>query len=109
VCVVDLEQSYEVDGTLTGTMTIDFRIFVEGPCGAPPGTYDEHWIAHGHYDLENSRPTSRQGSLAYVADVSAGGQVSGKITLAGELQGELRIDGRFQEGAMHYAGSKVKE
>ncbi|MEZ5558642.1 MAG: hypothetical protein R3E86_08900 [Pseudomonadales bacterium] len=112
ICIVDLEQSYDVEGTLAGSMTIDFRIFVEGPCGAPPGTYEEHWIAHGHYHFENSRQTSGQGSLAYVAVVSAGGEVSGDLTFAGELEGDLKIDGRFQDGAMHYEGSiesNVKE
>ncbi len=106
LCVVDLEQSYRVDGSLSGTMTVDYRIFVAGPCGSPPGTFDEHWIAIGRYDLECPGGTGpATGDLVDVAEVSAGGHVAGKITLAGDLRGSLRIDGNFREGSIHYAGS----
>jgi len=105
ICIVDLDQSYEIDGTFTGTMTVDFRIFVDGPCGSPPGTFNEHWIAHGQFDLASPGAASAKGSLAYLADVAAGDRVTGTITLAGELQGTLRIKGSFQEGAMNYMGS----
>ena len=102
-CVVDLGQRYTVDGTLAGTMQIDFRIFVAGPCGAPPGTYEEHWIARGRYSVHVGEST-REGPLVYLADGKAGGHVEGRITLAEELRGTLEVQGSFSEGVMHYRG-----
>lgn len=47
-CVIDLRQSYDISGTLSGSLEIDYRIIVYSPCvTAAPGKYDEQWIAHG--------------------------------------------------------------
>lgn len=102
-CVVDLGQRYTIDGTITGTMQIDFRIFVAGPCGAPPGTFEEHWIARGRYSVRVGEST-REGPLVYLADVKAGGRVDGRLTLAEGVQGGLEVQGNFNEGVMRYRG-----
>jgi hypothetical protein len=107
-CVVDLRQGYTVDGKLSGAMQIDFRIFVAGPCGAPPGTYDEHWIAYGRYSVD-VEDRNREGPLVYLADVKAGGDVEGSMTFAGALKGTLSIRGNFREGVMHYQGNLRQE
>jgi len=99
-CIVELKQKYALSGDLTGTMEIDFRIYVAGPCGSPPGTFEEHWIAYGMYSV-----SERAGSLVYLADVEAGGAVSGRLILAGELKGTLRVHGSFEDGRMSYSGN----
>jgi len=50
-CVVDLRQAYVISGPLSGSLDIDYRILVHGPCEVPPviGKYDEEWIAHGTF------------------------------------------------------------
>jgi len=102
-CVVDLVQGYTLDGALSGSMQIDFRIFVAGPCGMPPGTYDEHWIARGEYVVRVGDST-REGPLVYLAEVKAGGGVEGRIRLADGLRGTLMVGGRFRAGFMRYRG-----
>jgi hypothetical protein len=103
VCIVDLGQRYTIDGTITGTMQIDYRIFVAGPCGAPPGTYDEQWIARGRYSVHVGEPV-REGPLGYLASVTSKGRVEGRITLAEELRGTLEVRGNFNDGVMQYRG-----
>lgn len=102
-CIVELRQTYDISGSLTGVLNIDFRIAVMGPCGALPGTYEEYWIAHGRYDLK-IQGSSLKGHLSYIADVKAGGDVQGKIDLAGGGAGTIKVEGDFQEG-MKYHGT----
>ncbi len=103
-CVVDLKQEYALEGALAGRMQVDFRIFVEGPCGAPPGMHNEHWIAHGDYSVEVDGETL-PGSLVYLATVEAGGRVDGTIGLDGRLNGLLEVRGGFADGFMRYRGN----
>lgn len=102
-CIVDLVQGYELLGTVSGSATIDYRIFIEGPCGAPPGTYPEEWIAHGKLN-GRLREREAKGSFTYLAGVKAGGEVSGEIVFGDGLQGELEVTGRFGEGKLSYTG-----
>ncbi len=102
-CIVDLEQGYRLDGSLAGGMTLDFRIYVDGPCGEPPGTFDEHWIARGEYVVKLAE-SELEGALIYLADVEAGGRVEGTLILAEGLEGALEVEGRFAEGFMRYEG-----
>lgn len=106
-CVVDLKQSYSVDGSFTGVMHIDFRIFVAGDCAQPPGTHDERWIAHGTFAVR-SEGSEYSGTLIYLADVISGGAVSGSMTLAGELSAELEVEGTFEDGYMRYKGMRIR-
>jgi hypothetical protein len=103
-CVVDLVRDYVLSGSLEGSMEIDFRIFVAGPCGAPPGTYDEYWIAHGSYSAGTRGAAPRSGALVYLANVLAGGDVAGTLVLADGLHGALDVTGNFAAGALHYRG-----
>lgn len=103
-CVIDLKQEYALDGALTGLMQVDFRIIVDGPCGVPPGTHDEHWIAHGQYSVEVD-DEGLAGSLTYLATVEAGGRVDGTIELVGGLNGLLEVRGSFTDGFMRYRGN----
>jgi hypothetical protein len=100
-CVVDLEQSYSVDGSLVGEMVVDYRIFVAGDCTKPPGTYAEHWISYGTYAVQAQRE-KYTGTLSYLATVKAGGKVEGTLTLDGELSAKLEVDGNFENGYMTY-------
>lgn len=104
-CVVDLKQTYDLEGSLVGEMVIDFRIFVAGDCTKPPGTYDEHWISYGTY-VVRVQETEYTGALIYLATVKAGGKVEGTLTLDGELSAELKVAGSFQDGYMSYSGSQ---
>jgi hypothetical protein len=103
-CIVDLIQRYEVGGDLAGRMEIDFRILVHGPCGSPPGAYDEEWIARGTLDGSlNREPAS--GTFVYTADVRGGGEVNGRMVFGGGLEGELTIVGKFSDGELRYTGA----
>lgn len=102
-CVVDLTQEYVLDGTLAGGMEIDYRIFVAGPCGSPPGTYDEQWIAHGRYRLA-VEGAEFEGPLVYLGQVEAGGSVEGTIRVADALEATLAVSGKFEDGTLVYRG-----
>jgi hypothetical protein len=102
-CVVDLVQDYTLSGTLSGSATIDYRILVHGPCGAPPGTFPEEWIAHGQFSGTLSG-TDTAASFTYVARVVKGGQVGGEIVLGSKLDGKLKVSGRFSDGRLSYTG-----
>lgn len=106
--MVELRQSYAISGTLSGSMVIDYRILVAGPCGAPLGTFDEEWIAHGKFcgTIDGS---AASGSLSYVARVRAGGDVDGRIVLGQGLDGELRVHGVFGDGRLSYEGSVTRD
>lgn len=106
-CVVDLVRDYALSGTLEGSMQIDFRIFVAGPCEAPPGTYDEYWIAHGSYSADIRGEASRSGLLVYLANVIAGGEVVGTLVLAQGFNGGLDVTGRFGDGVLRYQGEII--
>ena len=103
-CIVDLVQLYQITGSLTGKMKLDYRIIVHGPCGSPAGTYNEEWIAFGDfsgYQGEKS-VTSR---LSYTATVTHQGMVNGTITLGQGMSGTLTIRGQFNEGKLAYQGT----
>jgi len=105
-CVVDLKQNYTMDGSLTGQMKIDYRIFVDGDCTKPPGTFNEHWISYGTYAVRN-RETKFTGALSYIATVRAGGNIDGTLTLDGELSVELQVSGNFKDGYVSYSGTQI--
>lgn len=102
-CVVDVQQSYIVKGTLSGSFSVDFRILVLGPCGHPLGTFAEEWIARGNFvgSMEGKSATAK---FTYTATVEPGGEVSGLIVLGQGLEGELRIRGSFSDGELTYDG-----
>lgn len=102
-CIVDVQQTYSVNGTLSGSFDIDYRILVLGPCGSPVGTFDEEWIALGSFDgtINEISATAR---FTYTATVKAGGEVSGQIVLGQGLGGDLRIHGSFSDGKLAYEG-----
>lgn len=102
-CVVDVKQSYTISGTLTGSVEVDFRILVAGPCGSPAGTFDEEWIAHGEFNGAMNG-TAAEGRFNYVARVRAGGDVEGTIQFGQGLAGELTVHGNFGEGRLSYDG-----
>ncbi len=103
LCVVDIEQRYVIDGTIIGTLLIDYRILIQGPCGTPPGTYEEQWIAYGSYEGEIAGDKVT-GSLLYLAQVEAGGEIAGVVTLTGLVAGDLNVSGSFDEGKLSYVG-----
>lgn len=104
-CVVDLRQAYDMSGTLSGSLVIDYRVLVYGPCEVPPvlGKYDEEWIAHGAFTgvLDGAAASGR---MTYTAQVRAGGDVEGRIVLGGGLDGELAVFGNFGDGKLSYRG-----
>jgi hypothetical protein len=102
-CLVDLEQEYRFSGTLSGSATIDYRILVEGPCGQQPGTFPENWIAGGKF-TGTLDGTEVSGRFSYVAEVAAGGEVTGTIVLGQGLRGELQVAGRFSDRQLSYKG-----
>lgn len=104
-CVVDLRQAYDISGTLSGSLEIDYRILVYGPCEVPPviGKYNEEWIAHGTF-TGTVDGSAASGSLTYTAQVRAGGDVEGRILLVGGLNGELTVSGNFGDGKLSYHG-----
>lgn len=102
-CVVDLTQDYSVTGSLSGSLEADYRILVAGGCGAPIGTFDEQWIAHGTFTgTLDGAPAS--GRFSYTARVKAGGGVEGRMVFGQGLQGTLSIDGNFGGGYLSYDG-----
>jgi len=107
-CIVDLKQSYTISGTLTGNMEIDYRILVEGPCGSPPGTFDEEWIAYGEFSGSVNK-SAVNGNLSYTAKVKASGDVEGQMVFGHGLQGKLLISGNFGDGKLFYRGQLKKE
>jgi hypothetical protein len=104
-CVVDLRQAYDISGTLSGSLEIDYRILVYGPCEVPPviGKHDEEWIAHGKFTgaIDGS---AASGSLTYTAKVRAGGDVEGRILLGAGLDGEMAVSGNLGDGRLSYRG-----
>lgn len=104
-CIVDLKQTYDVSGTLSGSLEIDYRILVHGPCELPPmiGKYNEEWIAYGTFTgtIDGSAASD---SFIYTAQVRGGGDVEGRILLAGDLKGELAVSGNFADGELSYHG-----
>ena len=102
-CVVDVQQSYIVSGTLSGSFEVDFRILVLGPCGHPLGTFAEEWIARGSFvgSLQGKAAAAR---FTYTATVEPGGEVTGLIVLGQGLDGELGIRGNFSDGELTYDG-----
>ena len=102
-CVVDLIQHYNIDGTLAGELTFDYRILVAGPCGSPAGTFDEEWIAHGTFS-GTARGQEVMASVLYTARVRAGGSVSGTVTFRGGVEAELEIAGEFADQRLSYSG-----
>ena len=102
-CVVDMQQAYVVDGTLSGSFDIDFRILVFGPCGHPLGTFAEEWIARGTF-VGSLHGKSTTAKFTYTALVKRGGEVNGQVVLGQGLNGELRIRGSFSDGKLTYEG-----
>jgi hypothetical protein len=103
-CVVDIERTYIVEGTLSGSFDIDFRILVLGPCGSPPGTFAEEWIAHGVFN-GSVNGDSASANFTYTATVELGGEVDGEIIFGQGLSGRLRVHGRFSDGQLVYDGT----
>lgn len=102
-CIVDVKQAYTIDGTLSGSLEIDYRIIVDGPCGSAIGTYDERWIAKGIFDGTLSGDNGT-GNFSYTANVRAGGDVQGKMVFGQGLEGELNVSGNFNDGSLAYRG-----
>jgi hypothetical protein len=102
-CIVEVTQGYAISGTLEGSLEIDFRILVAGPCGSPPGTFDEEWIAYGIF-TGTANGTAASANLSYVAHVEAGGDVEGRIELGQGLEAELSVHGNLYEGRLSYEG-----
>lgn len=104
-CVIDLKQDYDVSGALSGSLEIDYRILVYGPCEVPPvlGKYDEEWIAYGRFDVAIDGG-ARSGTLTYTARVRAGGDVEGRMELRGGIDGALAVSGNFAAGKLSYRG-----
>jgi hypothetical protein len=103
--VIDLKQAYDVSGTLSGSLKIDYRILVYGPCEVPPvlGKYDEEWIACGRFDV-NADGSARSATLTCTARVRAGGEVEGQMVLRGGMNGVLAVSGSFADGKPSYRG-----
>ncbi|MBL1214988.1 MAG: hypothetical protein HND52_16620 [Ignavibacteriae bacterium] len=102
-CIIELKQPYTIAGTLSGSLEIDYRILVKGPCGAPMGTYDETWIAYGSF-TGNIDGNSKSGKFTYTANVKAGGEVFGTIIFGQGINGELKVEGKFSDGILSYKG-----
>lgn len=106
-CVVDVAQDYSLQGDLEGSLSIDFRILVHGPCGSPPGTFDEEWIAHGE-SAGTVMGQSYSTLLTYVAGVEDG-DILGVIVFGPGLAGRLEIVGRFEQRRLRYSGWVAKQ
>jgi uncharacterized protein (TIGR02246 family) len=106
-CIVEIKQPYNITGTLNGKLEIDFRILVYGPCGEPPGTYNEEWIAFGSF-TGTIDGTLKTGKFTYTANVKVGGDVEGKIIFGQGLEGELLVKGNFKDGKLSYYGELNK-
>ena len=102
-CIVEIKLPYNITGTLTGKLEIDYRILVHGSCDQPPGTFDEEWIAFGSFNgTADGKPKS--GKFTYTADVKAGGDVEGTIVFGQGINGELTVKGNFKDGKLSYNG-----
>ena len=108
-CLVELKQSYKISGTFSGSLEIDYRILVDGPCNKPAGTYDEEWIAFGTFN-GTINEKSVTGKFSYTANVKAGGDINGKIIFGQGVEGELNVRGNFKGGKLSYDGwtKKIK-
>jgi hypothetical protein len=102
-CVIDLIQPYTITGSLSGSLQADYRILVAGACGAPMGTFDEQWIAHGTFTGTHDG-ASASGRFTYTATVKAGGDVEGRLVFGQGMRGTLRIRGNFGDGYLSYEG-----
>jgi len=102
-CIVDLVQAYEVTGDLAGRFEIDFRILVDGPCGKPPGTFSEQWIAHGSFS-GSLREAPVSARLSYFGTGRVGGEVEAQMVFDQGMEGELRVRGNFGDGKLSYRG-----
>lgn len=104
-CIIDLKQAYSISGTLSGSLAIDYRIIVYGPCETPPvpGHYDEEWIAHGTFKGRISESEAFS-TFIYTAKVQAGGGVEGRIVIGDGVHGELAVTGNFGDGHLSYQG-----
>ena len=102
-CIVDLIQPYTISGTLSGKIVFNYRILVKGPCGSPPGTYDEEWIAYGEFTgkLDNADVS---GKMCYTANVEAGVEVNGIIVLGQGLEGKLQVHANVKDRKLLYQG-----
>ena len=102
-CIVDLTQGYSFTGALSGAAEIDYRILVRGPCGAPPGTYEEEWIAHGEFrgKVHGSSVVAR---FTYLARAHPGGRVEGRMVFGQGLGGEVEVLGNLSDGRLRYSG-----
>ena len=103
VCIVDLVQNYFVTGSLSGTFSIDYRILVYGPCGEPPGTYSEEWIAYGVFKGK-LKETPAFGKFNYIAESKPGGEIVGKMVFNQGMKGNLLIKGNFNDRKLTYNG-----
>lgn len=77
---------------------------VAGPCGSPPGTYDEDWIAYGKFS-GNVNGNSASANLCYQANVKAGGEINGLIMLSQGPNGELHVFGNPKNNKLSYTES----
>lgn len=104
-CIVDIKQAYVISGSLSGSLEIDYRIIVHGPCEVPPipGKYDEEWIAYGSF-TGTVAGKSASCTIAYTAQVKAGGSVKGHMNLDNGLTGKLTVSGNFNDGELSYEG-----
>lgn len=102
-CIVDLLQAYEIQGSLAGTLEIDYRIYVDGPCGSPQGTFSESWIAHGRF-TGTAGGDAAAADFWYLADVAEGGVVTGSMGFSGDVSGELSVAGQFSDRRLSYRG-----
>ena len=74
---------------------------MDGPCTSPSGTYDEDWIAHGTFS-GNLNGEDTTASFTYLAHVSAGGRVKGKLIFGQGVASELNVRGNFADGKLSY-------
>lgn len=102
-CIVDLIEPYTISGTLSGTIEFNYRILVKGPCGSPPGTFDEEWIAYGKFE-GRINGSNASGEMRYTATVKAGGEVDGHIVIGQGLNAQLNVHGNFKDGKLSYKG-----
>lgn len=104
-CIVDINQAYVITGSLSGSLKINYRIVVFGPCEVPPipGKYDEDWIAYGSFSGTIAEK-STSCTLVYTAQVEAGGNIKGHMKLDDGLTGELTVSGNLNNQELSYEG-----
>lgn len=102
-CIVDLIEPYNISGTLSGKIIFNYRIIVKGPCGSPPGTFNEEWIAYGNFSGKINGATA-SGKMSYTATVKVGGEVNGIIVLGQGFEGKLHVYGSFSDRKLFYKG-----